>query len=548
MMDKVFNLTKILLKNTFAFVNGDKNKTKKNIIFYILIAVYLFVCFGGLSLGLIKSLKEVNQEGLFISLAFIFIIFMIIFTTIFSQINVFYFSKDITYLLPLPLKPKEIFLAKFNILLVYEYFIEIVFVVPTFIIYGVTTNAGILYYLYALIALALVPIVPLIIVSLIIMVIMCFSKLTKYKDRFQLFTALLAIVIAIGMQFVPRYIGMDSNGNMDILALISKSNSFVDIISKYFITLGPSTKALVYSSSINGLLQLLLLVAITGVFTLVYVLIGDKIYFKGLTGNMENPTSKSKYKFKDVQSSIRSPFMAYLDKEIKPLYRNPVFFMQCVLPAFLMPILFSFIFLAYPDEVKADIGGLLSGINLLNNRVLFIILTGIQFLATMNFTTITAFSREGTYASYNKTLPMSYYTQCIAKMVPGLILNIFSLSIILAILYIFIRLSIIMIILDAIISMIINIVLGYLMLNIDLKKPKLNWDTEYAVVKQNFNFFYEMIINLTLIGALILMSFIPNSINVFLTAIIMVLILIAIWWIVDRIYRKNEEKLLDKIQ
>jgi ABC-2 type transport system permease protein len=548
-MNKIIDLTKILLKNSISFSSDKKKNSKKSIVLYLLLAIYLFASFGSLSYGMISGLTEVHQEGIFLSLMFILIIFLIIFTSIFSQINIFYFSKDISYLIPLPLKPKEIFLAKFNVLLIYEYFIEIVFVIPGIIIYGITTGAEVLFYLYSLIVLALIPIVPLIIVSLIIMVIMCFSRLTKYKERFQIFASLLAILIAIGMQYVPRLIGISPNGELDMNQLVLKANSLVDLFSHYFITLGPSSKALVYSSSLTGLLELIKLIAITIIFGVVYLEIGDKIYFKGLVGNMENSTRKHKVKVNSIEEyKQRGKFGAYLDKEIKPLYRNPIFFMQCVLPAFLLPIMFSIIFFAYPDELKNELSGLLTGINELNNRIFFIILAVLQFLASMYFTTITAISREGLSAPYNKTFPMSLYSQSIAKMIPGQVLNLFSVVTVLAILYILARISIVTILLIIVITTLINIIQGYVMLYIDMKKPKLNWDTEYAVVKQNFNFFYEMVLNFTLVGLLITMSFIPNSINTILITIMFAAVLVAIWRLIDNKFRREQDRLFDNVQ
>ena len=130
-MNKIVSLTKVLIKNSFQKYN-ENNKNKNivgKVILYILLGAYLMGIFAFLSYGLISTLKQANQESMFIGIFLLGLALLTIIQSIISATNVFYFSKDIEYILPLPLKPKEILISKLNVILITEYIMEIIFAV-----------------------------------------------------------------------------------------------------------------------------------------------------------------------------------------------------------------------------------------------------------------------------------------------------------------------------------------------------------------------------------------------------------------------------------
>ena len=60
--------------------------------------------------------------------------------------------------------------------------------------------------------------------------------------------------------------------------------------------------------------------------------------------NLNNIIFYIKFKYKKV----------FLKKEMIMLFKNPIYFMQCVLPAFLLPIIFAIVFFAYSFAIIAD--------------------------------------------------------------------------------------------------------------------------------------------------------------------------------------------------
>ena len=106
-----FLLTKIFLKSSMQKIteqNGIKDvrkKSKAQITLYALLFAYLIGIMWFLSTKMINVLKEINAETVFIDLVFMMVFFLNILQTVFSSINLLYFSKDTDSILSLPLKP-----------------------------------------------------------------------------------------------------------------------------------------------------------------------------------------------------------------------------------------------------------------------------------------------------------------------------------------------------------------------------------------------------------------------------------------------------------
>ena len=125
-MDKIIILTKIFTKNSIqSLTESKKNANKKQklstMLVYIIALVYLAVVIGGLSYSLVENLKELGQEKMFIGIVFLIIGVITLIQTIFSAMSLMYYSKDNEYILPLPIKPKQIVIAKTNTIMISEY-------------------------------------------------------------------------------------------------------------------------------------------------------------------------------------------------------------------------------------------------------------------------------------------------------------------------------------------------------------------------------------------------------------------------------------------
>ena len=546
-MNEVFSLTKILLKN--AFQKEKKNQTKKIsklvlILAYILIFGYvgaLILFFGYHILNILISL---NQPAIYLNLLLGATIAIALFRTLFSAVNVLYFSKDLEYLLPLPIKPSKILMAKWNVLIISQYIIQIPIVLPLLILYGIMLKLGVMYYIYMVFVFLLLPVIPTILVSFFMSIIMRFTNFIKNKDFVQYLTVAITLLIIIGAQFITT--GTQEITEAQVYEMLEKTNGVVEYASKAFSTITISLKALINSENLSGLLNICLLIIVTTAFYILLAKISSNLYIRGATSSLSNGIKKKEKSGKN-QYKQSSVIKTYTKKEFINLIRNPIFCMQCLLP----PILFPFIF-AIPvyfqmrndAETEAEFTGIINNFSITPSTI-GIILAILGFIFMFNFISVTAISRDSDNATLMKVLPISLRKQTIYKILPAILMNIFPIVCVLVALKLIFNVSYIYIGIIAIISMLVNFVINYIGIIIDLKKPKLSWSSEYTVVKQNMNIFYLMVVVFVEIGILVLAAIKFSNMHLYIgVSIVFLLVQIGI---INLYVSKNESELYKNI-
>lgn len=497
-MKDVFLLTKILLKNSLNKNNGKQNSEKGKIILYILVYGYIVGFVAYVAYACISSLIPLNQEILFLNICFSGVIFLGIIQTLFTSLNFLFFSKDIENLLPLPITPLKIIMSKFNCIIISQYFVCTAILFPVLITYGVLLNCAIQFYLVSLLIIALLPIVPVTISSFLIILVMKATKIVKNKEAVQYLSVFLTIALVIGIQILSSSRSGNNITNMELAEnLVSKENT-INNSYKFLFTLKPAINSIINYNNLNGVKNLIILFIESLIIYVTVCYIVAKKYIKSVTsfiskGNKEGKKINSSKVF--FESKL---WKTYVKKEFKILVRNPIFFMQCILPSILFPFIFSIPLVVEFKKTESQNISILTEYFAgdINNSVGFgITLVIILVLYIFNFISITAISRDGRDALFMKHIPLSMEKQIFYKILPGIILNIIPTLYVLVFEKILIsQVSLEMILSVCIISMLFNIFNNYLVILIDLKNPKLNWISEYAVVKQNFNMLFQFII------------------------------------------------------
>lgn len=275
-MKKVIELTKILFKNTNSQFTIKGKSSKIGILVLVL---YVAIMFGYLSYHIVKLLIAYNQPIIFIGIILLAIALLTIFQTILTSINIFYMSKDIEYLLPMPISDKELLMAKFNVLLITEYIIELMFTFVPIIIYGMLTSAGIMFYIYSVLVLLLFPIFPAVIASIVVVLIMSFSKNTRNKDKFTTIATIISIILILGIQFIS--ISNAEFTDEQMMEKFLQLNGMIDVIGDYFITIKPSLDTLSNYNNIIGIISLVKLLMITIISYILFIILGNKVYLRG---------------------------------------------------------------------------------------------------------------------------------------------------------------------------------------------------------------------------------------------------------------------------
>ena len=552
-MNKVIKLTKIFLKNSFSNMDarmGISTKSKSKILIYGILFLYFAGLITFLGYNLLDGLIAIHQETIFVGMILFMIFGLAIIQTIFSSINILYFTKDSEYLLPLPLKPYQIILARTNVMLIAEYVIIFLIGFIPLVMYGILTGAGIVYYLTMILSVILVPILPVLLISMLIMFIMSFARLTKNRNRFQLFATLLVLAIIIALSISTSGMKQDLT-NEEMAQMVVQANGMIELVKGYVPTVDYLMEALTTNSLFTAIVEVLKTLGITIIGFIVYMLIAQKIYFKGLVGNLFGGGASSSNKEINQKEYRNSKlYKSYVGKEFKNMARNPVFLMQCLIPAVLIPIIMVVVVYTGLNSDGMGLEQITQMVQQMPTNTFFIaciILGVIQFFTMFIYISITAISRDGENAVFMKYIPVSLYKQYMYKIIPNIIMNIVTIIITLGMAEYLLNLPVITLIALFVVATIMGILQSIAMIIVDLKRPKLNWDSEYAVAKQNLNLVFPVLLAMVNIVILVGFVYLLKDINVYVGVGILGILYIIATVITNKYLYNKQYELADKI-
>jgi len=552
-MEKVIKLTKIFLKNSFSNMDarmGISTKSKSKILIYGILFLYFAGLIIFLGYNLLDGLIAIHQETIFVGMILFMIFGLAIIQTIFSSINILYFTKDSEYLLPLPLKPYQIILARTNVMLIAEYVIIFLIGFIPLVMYGILTGAGIVYYLTMILSVILVPILPVLLISMLVMFIMSFAKLTKNRNRFQLFATLLVLAIIIALSISTSGMKQDLT-NEEMAQMVVQANGMIELVKGYVPTVDYLMEALTTNSLFTAIVEVLKTLGITIIGFIVYMLIAQKIYFKGLVGNLFGGGASSSNKEINQKEYRNSKlYKSYVGKEFKNMARNPVFLMQCLIPAILIPIIMVVVVYTGLNSDGMGLEQISQMVQQMPTNTFFIaciILGVIQFFTMFIYISITAISRDGENAVFMKYIPVSLYKQYMYKIIPNIIMNIVTIIITLGMAEYLLNLPVITLIALFVVATIMGILQSIAMIIVDLKRPKLNWDSEYAVAKQNLNLVFPVLLAMVNIAIMLGLIFLLKDINVYIGIGLLGILYIVATVVTNKYLYNKQYELAEKI-
>jgi len=495
MNKKLLILTLALMKNGFSFPK-EKSKKIKQILLFIVLAFSLLPMVFGLVTFLTNTydgLATVGEEGVLLSLGIAVSAFVIFFFGLFYTMNTFYFSDDVENLLPLPIKSSHILGAKFIIVTIFEYLTASMIFLPILIVYGVKSGGGLLYYLYALLIFLALPVIPIVLDSVIVMIIMRFTNLAKNKDAFRVISAVIAIIFGVGVSTMSQRLVLNAGAGQTKLG----NNSMVAVTSNIFPASKLGALGLINHRNLSGLVYTGLFIIVSLVGFYLFLLLGNKLYFKGVTGVSVSSSSKKQISSEELsRKSIRSSVMrSYVMKEIRILFRTPAYFINCILMNFIWPIFLIIPIFTQPNSMSG-IGEMVAVMQKQGiSGLVFVAFFGVMlFVSSSNGIAATSISREGENVFFNKYIPVSYNTQIMAKVIAGVIMGVVGMLSISLVAVILLKLPLSLMVLMCVTSFLAILFSNFVGIIIDLYNPKLHWDNEQKAVKQNLNLMLSMVI------------------------------------------------------
>ena len=565
MINKIIQLSKILIKDYLYNLNIFNNNTKKlnikSAFTWLLIINEISITF--ISYNAINWLEKRGQAILFLRIYLPIVATLFIFQAILICTNVFFFSKDLEYILPYPIKPVELIIAKFNNVISITYGMEALFLVIPLLMYGIISERSIIYFFMMILVLILFPIFLIMIVCIIMLFIMQLTKFIKNKDIFQIIIVfILSFVLSTSVIYILKSIFNDNVINMkvednDKIESMELNTeilySKIDKLNSYYIIINPCIKLLTNFNFFNILINLLMLISINVVTFLLFIYLGKKIYLKNLLKNIAYINKKKNYK-KIIKNKYKrnKAEKSYIKNEFRKILKNPTFFIQCIFQyVSLILVLLVVINLLMPIVIEGFQEEDLINQMGINNFVLQCVCTimiVIQIIFTLGTLSITSISREGKDAIVMKYIPVSLYKQFIWKNIPQILLNTIAIIGVAVVIKINIpNVTFGYYIVGIAIAMILNVINSFLMLVVDLKKPNLNWITETSAIKDNGNKLYQYVTTILISLLFIYFMRIFEDVNIKISLSAITIILFIILFIINIFVKKNINKLFEKI-
>ena len=85
------------------------------------------------------------------------------------------------------------------------------------------------------------------------------------------------------------------------------------------------------------------------------------------------------------------------------------------------------------------------------------------------------------------------------------------------------------------------------MIIVDLKRPKLNWDSEYAVAKQNLNLVFPVLLAMLNIAIMVGLVFLLKDINVYIGMGLLGILYIVVTFVTNKYLFNKQYELANKI-
>jgi ABC-2 type transport system permease protein len=520
-MSRLKIITKYFIRNAIdEMFSGSKMKPGLLIALMLFTVSMISLPITFMIVGAYDSFHTANQEGILLSLIFSLGSTISFFFGVYTIMNVFYFSEDIEVILPLPFKSSEIVFGKFAAALINMYIYTGMLILPL-IAYGIESRASIMYYLYGIIALVITPILPMIYASLICMVLMRFTNLSKHKDAFRIVSGCLSLILIVGFNYFNSNMGKSMDSGEMLQKMSEGNNSLLNVMNSIFITDKLTAFGLLYNNSINGLLFIILSLLIGITAFLIYYFVGGKLYMKGIIGISEAYSKRENILENGKAHKLtkkNSPIKALVIRDIKIIFRTPQFFINCVAMLLYMPAILGMGI--FSNGQINHIKSLLStnGTSLYGIAIVAAFIVGTTCVMGGGAGS-TALSREGRDFLVSKYIPVHYKTQLYSKIISSLCINQIG-TIIVAIILILVGASPILFVLGVISSFAGIFFVTIFGMYIDYRSPKLNWENEKAMYKNNYMPLFIMLI-IFIQGALlvILALIIKNYLIIFLMTI-----------------------------
>lgn len=516
-----FSVFKLLAKNIFSFSDFIDNFKKgpkgfvKNLLI-ILLALYCFVVFAGLfSVNLLNIYSVLEKTGKTSIMPCFGLISGILVTFIFGFLSIaanYYTGDGENQLLCMPLKPKDIFTAKFFLSVVTESLFCALVIVICAVIYGIKEHlyTNPLFYLGIIVSLFTICVFCVFVLFSVFILILTIFPFLRRKAFLQGIATIILLGFSIGM----GALGSLSSSSTFSAGEITNLQMGYMLINSWIGKLSELKGISLFANCIIGDFSSIIIMLVIGLLiTFVFVPLLAPLYIKSLNGFSDVKTKKmnkvqvqkalqESYKTKSI---LRSLYF----RDVKIVWREPAFFVNGPLFVFIMPVLLVIPFVMGIventgfgiNELSLSIAQIFTDMSTASfgTECYYIVLAlagVVIFTGTGANIASTSFSREGKGLNNLKSMPIANDTIVFAKFLHAItycfLANAFLFVVVFVVFLIinlleFYLFFVKLLVLSTVLSLVVSLLIIFLEMFMDTINPKLTWENPTAAFKQNIN-------------------------------------------------------------
>lgn len=515
-------LMKKQLREVGAFLYQDnkkgKRRSKVNFIGYLLVLVALYVMLGSIFyvaggwLG--KPLIAFELDWLYFALMGLISIALGVFGSVFNTYSSLYLAKDNELLLSMPIKPRDILIARLFGVYVMGLAYEALVFIPTIVVYCGYTGVRPEVIAGGFITMIIVSFFVLILSCLLGWIVALVSVHLKNKSY---------ISVIISLVFIGAYYYFYGKA-YDYISLILQNAGVVGetIKNKVFPVYHMGLAA---TGNIKSIVYITLIVA--ALLVLMYF-----ILLHSFSKIMTTKKGEKKVVYKAGKMTARNASSALFRKELKRFTSSATYMLNCGLGTVF--ILLGAVAILWQQDVIIRILKI-PGVD--KDMVTLFVAAALAFLGCVNDITVPSISLEGKNIWILQSLPVSPWQVLKAKLKVHLVLTIVPMLICTACVeYVLVRdtFSMIMIPVLVVLVVCINALSGLI---IGLLLPNLNWSNETAAVKQSISVMIALfgnwifVISVCFIYYLVYNMIEPKTYMLLCAVVFFVLICIMVLWL-----------------
>jgi ABC-2 type transport system permease protein len=481
-----------------------------------------------------------------------------------QAIPILYHESSLESLLVLPVKPSTITAAKLTQTFVPIFLLTTLLCYPSLIAHGIVSHRPWGYYVQSIPFMLYVTVAPFALTMILVLVMMRYTKWARNKDRFQLITSIVMILLIVSFSLFANMQPSDDFFETGGIFSDPATGALLNRLVKFLPTSAFSAAMLINADRWSTLLHSLIACGLNVVSVGLLLVIADKIYIRGVLGTKGGQSAKQ-LTSKEAARKLtpRSAYRAILNKEWILLLRTPAFFTQTIFFVLLFPVImtagFAIGFLESPGTSEMGMNTIeylrfwiMTGDWKHSIWIIALIVGGIAtFFSGTALISASAISRQGAAFNISKRIPVPIRTQVLAWLTPGILLMTVIWIIITIALALFLDLPLSLALIVFFIAIVNSYSMQLLGFLIDMKEPSLTWSNEIEAVKNTRSGLVSSLGDFAYIGISVGLAFLVRSLtskNDLIVAIVVIAFYVAVAILLTFLVKRTARNLFQTIE